>query len=573
MLNNKFFEQGMFSIDPNSTPEQLERRRQKVAQMMANPGSKSIAEGAIKLAGGVIGGIQSRNANKLEREKRGEATELFDQILGARKSQPMPGTSPILGALPSAVETGDIPDTPEAVAADTRSALGFDSAMPESLIGTESGGNFNALNNEVGAGGVRGHGGRGQFGHARLQDAAKAGIIPAGTTPQQFSQMPPETQVAVENWHFADIDKAIEQNGLSDLIGQQIGGVTVTRDGLRAVAHLGGVGGMKRFAESGGAYNPSDSFGTSLMDYLGTHQGSSAAPSASYDDTADLQAALANPWMTAEQKATIAGMLDQRRMENDPLRQLQIQKAQVDLEGARNPAPQGPLSSLGKFHADQAAGLIPPDAQPPQSGVNVTVGGEGTPTMGTIPQGYAAVEDSSDPSGYRLVPIPGGPEDTTQSDSEKAAAAETASEVVTNAFVRASGADGQRAVSGLLGQIASMNPSSNNAEVYRQVAVLQDLAAAESLNAMRRQSPTGGALGNVTERELALLSRQAGALDPASPNFQRDLQDYTRALMRTIHGGEAGDSFMQEILKSSEPQADDDGWTTMPNGVRIRKVD
>lgn len=144
--------------------------------------------------------------------------------------------------------------------------------LPASLIRTESGGNFRALNNEQGAGG-RGHGGRGQFGHARLADAARAGVIPAGTTPQQFAQMPEPVQIRVENWHANDINQQIAKRGLDRFVGQNIGGTTVTPQGMLAVAHLGGIGGLDKFLNSGGQYNPSDSFGTSLSNYLATHSG------------------------------------------------------------------------------------------------------------------------------------------------------------------------------------------------------------------------------------------------------------------------------------------------------------
>lgn len=158
--------------------------------------------------------------------------------------------------------------TPESQQIISRLAQG----LPASLIRTESGGNFQALNNEQGAGG-RGHGGRGQFGHARLTDAARAGIIPAGTTPQQFAQMPPEVQMRVEQWHANDIGQQIARRGLDRYVGQNIGGTTVTPEGMLAVAHLGGMGGLEKFLTSGGQYNPSDSFGTSLGNYLATHGG------------------------------------------------------------------------------------------------------------------------------------------------------------------------------------------------------------------------------------------------------------------------------------------------------------
>jgi hypothetical protein len=144
---------------------------------------------------------------------------------------------------------------------------GQDSALPTSLKMSESGGNWTAQNDEVGAGGQRGHFGRAQFGQARLQEAAAAGAIPQGTTPQQFMRSP-ELQKAAENWHFNDIDQYIASNGLSRAIGQTINGVPVTAEGMRNVAHLGGKDGLAKFIASGGRYNPSDSNGTSLMDYL-----------------------------------------------------------------------------------------------------------------------------------------------------------------------------------------------------------------------------------------------------------------------------------------------------------------
>lgn len=145
-------------------------------------------------------------------------------------------------------------------------------AGPASLIQNESGGNWRAQNNAVGAGGAVGHFGRLQFGQARIQDAINAGALPPGTTPQAFMASP-ELQKRAEAWHFSDIDQKIQQNGFDKLIGQSINGVPITVDGLRAVAHLGGTEGMKKFVESGGRYNPADRNGTRLSDYFARHGG------------------------------------------------------------------------------------------------------------------------------------------------------------------------------------------------------------------------------------------------------------------------------------------------------------
>ena len=61
------------------------------------------------------------------------------------------------------------------------------------------------------------------------------------------------------HWHFADIQDAI------DALGDEAD--SYDRDGLMAVAHLGGVGGMRKYVRTKGQYNPSDALGTSLSDY------------------------------------------------------------------------------------------------------------------------------------------------------------------------------------------------------------------------------------------------------------------------------------------------------------------
>jgi len=171
----------------------------------------------------------------------------------------------------------------------------------DSLNASESGGNWQASNNVMGAGGMAGHFGRLQFGQARLQDAMRAGVIPTGTTPQQF-MADPGMQQRVEAWHFSDIDAQAARLGLNQYIGQTVGGARITPEAIRAMAHLGGIGGARRFLESGGQHNPSDAYGTSLLDYALRHGGSmtTAGPAGAPTN------ALAAPAMTPEQPQTPA---------------------------------------------------------------------------------------------------------------------------------------------------------------------------------------------------------------------------------------------------------------------------
>ncbi len=94
-----------------------------------------------------------------------------------------------------------------------------------------------------------------QFGDARLADFKKANKTKFTT--EEFRKNP-ALQEEVFQWHMNDIDRAISDMPASKGMSQ---------DGLRAVAHLGGVTGMKKYVSSGGKYNKADKFGTKLSDY------------------------------------------------------------------------------------------------------------------------------------------------------------------------------------------------------------------------------------------------------------------------------------------------------------------
>ena len=135
------------------------------------------------------------------------------------------------------------------------------------LLGNESGGNYQASNNAMGSGGKRGHFGALQFGHDRLSDAKRAGVIPQDMTAEQFRTSSKDVQDRVADWHFQDIDNQAQSRGLDRYYGQTIGGVPINQDSIRAMAHLGGIRGAQRFIETGGRYNPADDNGTRLSDY------------------------------------------------------------------------------------------------------------------------------------------------------------------------------------------------------------------------------------------------------------------------------------------------------------------
>ncbi|MGH0000109.1 hypothetical protein ACQU0X_08515 [Pseudovibrio ascidiaceicola] len=125
------------------------------------------------------------------------------------------------------------------------------------LAGSESAGNYNSVN-------TLGYTGLLQFGQPRLDDYNNA----HGTSYKLKDLIDnQQLQDALNIWHVGDIDRVIDENGFLNR--------GYSRDGLRAVAHLGGIGGMEKFVEARGGYNPKDDYGTSLMDYYNKFSGPS----------------------------------------------------------------------------------------------------------------------------------------------------------------------------------------------------------------------------------------------------------------------------------------------------------
>src|SRR3990167_642547 len=77
----------------------------------------------------------------------------------------------------------------------------------------------------------------------------------------------PDAQKATFNAHVRLMNQEIKKNELGQYEGATVGGVKITREGLYAMLHLGGVGSTKRALQSGGLDNPEDDNGTSVLEY------------------------------------------------------------------------------------------------------------------------------------------------------------------------------------------------------------------------------------------------------------------------------------------------------------------
>jgi hypothetical protein len=87
----------------------------------------------------------------------------------------------------------------------------------------------------------------------------------------------PAAQEAVFDVHQNKMDQEIKSMGLEKFIGEERGGVKLTRESIYAMMHLGGAGGAADALK--GVRNREDAYGTRVMDYarLGAEGGSSEA--------------------------------------------------------------------------------------------------------------------------------------------------------------------------------------------------------------------------------------------------------------------------------------------------------
>jgi hypothetical protein len=160
-------------------------------------------------------------------------------------------------------------------------------------------------------------------------------------------------------------------------------------------------------------------------------------------------------------------------------------------------------------------------------GVNIDMGPDGR--LGSVPSGYVAVEDPNSTSGYRMVAIEGGPAAQSQLQAEQEAAAaverqalsaqntQVVGDVVLEDLGRArdliQGAGRLNPAAGLGADMMSNVGGSNAANVNNLLMTVRSNIGFDRLQQMREASPTGGALGNVTERELANLQSVLGSLE------------------------------------------------------------
>lgn len=408
------------------------------------------------------------------------------------------------------------------------------SALGVGLVQSESGGNFAARNDVPGSGGV-GHFGRGQFSQGRLAEAQSAGVMPAGQTPEGFLE-DPETQAAVEEWHRNDVMNFAQQTGVTGMVGQSVAGIPVTEQGIFNVAHLGGKEGMRKFFETGGEYDPADANGTRLSDYLALgarEAGVSAEQSPQQAQGPDPRAVMASLLQAGVPESQTKMILDLLSPEPQSMMNVAPGSSVFDPNTGR-PVFTAPRAQEQGWRAATPEELAQYGAAAGQVGPN----GEFKPI--NPPRGLSISSDGQ--GGFTFSDGVVAP---AAADNGARTPQQMANDVVLEDIGRAkelvTGAGLLNPAVGLGSSVMARVGGSNATNLSALTDTIRANIGFDRLQAMREASPTGGALGNVTERELGQLQAVLGSLEQSQSEaqFMENLSRLERLYTETVHGPEA----------------------------------
>lgn len=153
--------------------------------------------------------------------------------------------------------------------------------------------------------------------------------------------------------------------------------------------------------------------------------------------------------------------------------------------------------------------------RPPSTVVNNNQPGQ--PMIGTIPPAWQATELEG--GGFTMAPVPGGPaeielEQNRQAAEINAAFAQRQTDTLMTTLANAEEII-QRNPGGTTGwgELLARLPASESRTLQSLLDTTRAIIGFDTLQSMREASPTGGALGAITERELAFLQSVQGSLD------------------------------------------------------------
>lgn len=214
--------------------------------------------------------------------------------------------------------------------------------------------------------------------------------------------------------------------------------------------------------------------------------------------------------------------------------------------------------------------------------VNVDQG----PQVGTIPQGYELRKVNG---AWQMAPIPGGPAERELADKAKKTEAEKqnttrSGDVVVQDIDRVLSL-GEKSVlptAGLGASSLAKLPGTAAADAARLLDSVKANISFQTLTEMRKASPTGGALGAVSDREMSLLQAAMGSLEQSQSagQFQDNLKRVRNLYLDIVHGPGQGPprtslSFQTQLPggRTAEPPQAGAGGATMRWNPQTQRVE
>lgn len=337
--NGGIFQQGAFKIDPNSTPEMIQRKREMLAAMMPRYGeAKYVGQGIGQLAHGIMAGRQGRALDKFEGDKRAEAASVFNASFG--------GPLNILGMRnPSVSTTGAMkqPGIPtprseaDQIGDDAMAAIGRNPVERDLLAKT--------LMAEAGGEGLEGMIAAGAVINNRVKSGGYGdGLEGVIMKPGQFSAWNGVTgyaggKGALDMDNISPSDAAYQAADLlmSGQYEDPTGGATHYYNPAAADPAWG--------MRNGGNWTRIGNhvFGSADAGRSGGQPQVTQAQAPAGPDMSGLYQALQNPWLTPAQRSIITSQIQQAQSQSnaaqerywaqqDPMYQLKLKQAQLDYE-------------------------------------------------------------------------------------------------------------------------------------------------------------------------------------------------------------------------------------------------
>lgn len=321
--------QGLFTVDPNATPEQLARKRQALAALMPDGRARYVGEGLADLAKGIVGGIKSRRMDQFEGEKRKTASDAFSAMLN--RSPAPQGPMTVLGMNP---EWGQ-----EQLAEPQQG--GF-SIVPNAAPGAAQTWGRDALVQGLVQRGLPQHVAEGFAMNAQDESGMNPGIneaapiVPGSRGGFGLMQWTGPRRRQLEAFAQQRGGNVADPNIQMDFLMSELGGSEAAAAQAIMGAGTAGEAGaaiVNRFlrpAEEHRARREAEYLG-GAPSQAGPSVGFAPIPQYSGPPLADLQAAVSNPWLSQEERQMAASMLERAYQQSDPMYQMQMQQAQMGL--------------------------------------------------------------------------------------------------------------------------------------------------------------------------------------------------------------------------------------------------